>query len=92
MGTGTLALAARVQGDWACALNDYARREQERLSLSQGEKHCSPGVPVQAMFDGGYSIDLGDYESESVMLVAGGPAAARGAFCGSSSNINVAEQ
>lgn len=76
VGTGTLALAARAQGDWTRALNEYARHEQERLSLGQGEKHCAPGVPVQVMFDGAYggcSIDLGDYES--VMLVAGGSGA-----------------
>ncbi|KAI0640857.1 iron reductase [Trametes meyenii] len=67
-----LTLVARVRGDWTRAINQFATKEQERIS----EKGEQPGVPVQVMIDGPYggsSIDLGDYES--VLLVAGGSGA-----------------
>ncbi|KAG0700330.1 iron reductase [Suillus ampliporus] len=65
-------LAARTNGDWTRALNNYTRKEQERLQISEkyeGESSAS----VQVMLDGPYggsSVDLGRYES--VFLIAGG--------------------
>ncbi|KAG6331587.1 hypothetical protein ID866_7502 [Astraeus odoratus] len=62
-------LAARVNGDWTRALNDFTRQEQDRLQLS---KHSS-SVPVHVMIDGPYggsSVDLGQYET--ALLLSGG--------------------
>lgn len=78
--SGTLTLAARVNGDWTRALNEYALAEQERLALGKPQNPDSESVAaaplVQVMVDGAYggcSIDLGDYES--ALLVAGGSGA-----------------
>ena len=73
----TLALGARVKGDWTRALNRYAKEEQSRIAGALGEKKEDVAeIPVQVMLDGPYggcSIDLGRYES--VLLLAGGAGA-----------------
>ena len=60
-----LLLAARTNGDWTRALNNYTRKEQERLQTD--EKHeGGPSTLVQVVLDGPYgesSVDLGRYES-----------------------------
>ncbi|CDO75148.1 hypothetical protein BN946_scf184590.g5 [Trametes cinnabarina] len=78
--SNTLTLAARVRGDWTRAVNQYAKKEQERLALTLGPvekgEAASAGALVQVMIDGPYggcSVDLGEYES--VLLVAGGSGA-----------------
>ncbi|KAG1830120.1 iron reductase [Suillus variegatus] len=65
-------LAARSDGDWTRALNNYTRQQQERLQIN-GKSSGDSGAFVQVMLDGPYggsSVDLGLYES--VFLVAGG--------------------
>ncbi|KZT05108.1 iron reductase [Laetiporus sulphureus 93-53] len=72
--TPTLALSARVRGDWTRALNRYAMKERDRLGKS--EKDGQPGVAVQVMLDGPYGgcgVDLGRYEC--AFLIAGGSGA-----------------
>ena len=73
-------VAARVQGDWTRALNEYALEEQARLGggseSEKSEKAANAAPLVQVMMDGAYggcSVDLGEYES--VLLVAGGSGA-----------------
>ncbi|KAF9241279.1 iron reductase [Melanogaster broomeanus] len=65
-------LGSRVNGDWTRALNDFTRKEQERLqALDKTSENAS--VPIQVMLDGPYggsSVDLGQFES--ALLVAGG--------------------
>ncbi|KIK93307.1 hypothetical protein PAXRUDRAFT_522232 [Paxillus rubicundulus Ve08.2h10] len=65
-------LGARVNGDWTRALNDFTRKEQERLrALDVPMENVS--VPALVMLDGPYggsSVDLGQFES--ALLVAGG--------------------
>ena len=83
---GALTLAARVQGDWTRALNEYATEEQARLGgpchedggeKSDEKKEKEGKAPlVQVMVDGAYggcSVDIGEYET--VLLVAGGSGA-----------------
>lgn len=65
-------LAARSDGDWTQALNDYTRKEQERLQINE-KSEGDPAAFVQVMLDGPYggsSVDLGLHES--VLLIAGG--------------------
>ncbi|KAG2040872.1 iron reductase [Suillus americanus] len=65
-------LAARNDGDWTRALNNYTRKEQERLQINEKPESDSAAF-VQVMLDGPYggsSVDLGLYES--VLLIAGG--------------------
>lgn len=65
-------LAARTNGDWTRALNNYTRKEQERLQVNETSEGGSSTL-VQVMLDGPYggsSVDLGRYES--ALLVAGG--------------------
>jgi hypothetical protein len=65
-------LAARCDGDWTQALNNYTRKEQERLQINKKFQGDSAAF-VQVMLDGPYggsSVDLGLYES--VLLIAGG--------------------
>ncbi|KAG1738009.1 iron reductase [Suillus lakei] len=65
-------LAARTDGDWTRALNNYTRKEQERLQINEKSEGDS-SASVQVMLDGPYggsSVDLGLYES--VLLIAGG--------------------
>lgn len=65
-------LAARSDGDWTQALNNYTRKEQERLQIKENSE-CDSAAFVQVMLDGPYggsSVDLGLYES--VLLIAGG--------------------
>ncbi|KAG1773263.1 iron reductase [Suillus placidus] len=65
-------LAARSDGDWTRALNNYTRKEQERLRINEKSESDSAAF-VQVMLDGPYggsSVDLGLYES--VLLIAGG--------------------
>lgn len=65
-------LAARNDGDWTRALNDYTRKKQEHLQINK-KSEGDLGAFVQVMLDGPYggsSVDLGLYES--VFLVAGG--------------------
>ncbi|KAG1729971.1 iron reductase [Suillus paluster] len=65
-------LAARTNGDWTRALNNYTRKEQERLQIDE-KPDVDSSASVQVMLDGPYggsSIDLGRYES--VFLIAGG--------------------
>jgi predicted ferric reductase len=65
-------LAARCDGDWTQALNNYTRKEQERLQINKKFQGDSSAF-VQVMLDGPYggsSVDLGLYES--VLLIAGG--------------------
>ena len=67
-----LILAARTNGDWTRALNNYTLKEQERLQVKE-KSEGGPSALVQVMLDGPYggsSIDLGRYES--ALLVAGG--------------------
>ncbi|ETW79594.1 ferric reductase [Heterobasidion irregulare TC 32-1] len=75
--TRTIALGARVKGDWTRALNRYAKEEQSRIAGALGEKKEDVAeIPVQVMLDGPYggcSVDLGRYES--VLLLAGGAGA-----------------
>ncbi|KAG1809121.1 iron reductase [Suillus subaureus] len=64
-------LAARNDGDWTRALNNYTRKEQERLQINKSEGDSA--AFVQVMLDGPYggsSVDLGLHES--VLLIAGG--------------------
>ncbi|KAG1873923.1 iron reductase [Suillus subluteus] len=64
-------LAARNDGDWTRALNNYTRKEQERLQIDKSEGDSA--AFVQVMLDGPYggsSVDLGLYES--VLLISGG--------------------
>ncbi|KAH7882662.1 iron reductase [Phlebopus sp. FC_14] len=68
-----LILGARVNGDWTRALNDFARKEQERLHAQDKDAKSTAAVPVHVMLDGPYggpSVDLGEFES--ALLVAGG--------------------
>ena len=67
-----MVLAARVNGDWTQALNDFTRHEQDKLQFSE-KRGDERGVPVHIMIDGPYggsSVDLGQYET--ALLIAGG--------------------
>ena len=77
-------LGARVMGDWTRALNEFALREGDALSLDSAVPASSLAppargvvpVPIQVMFDGPYggcTLDLPAYER--VLLVAGGSGA-----------------
>ncbi|KIJ64231.1 hypothetical protein HYDPIDRAFT_112190 [Hydnomerulius pinastri MD-312] len=65
-------LGARVNGDWTRALNNYTRKEQERLQALD-KTYRGASILTHVMLDGPYggsSVDLGQYES--ALLVAGG--------------------
>ena len=46
-------LAARTNGDWTRALNNYTRKEQECLQTDEKHEGC-PSTLVQVMLDGSY--------------------------------------
>ncbi|KAG1847157.1 iron reductase [Suillus subalutaceus] len=67
----TVLSAPHLPIHWTRALNNYTRKEQERLQIDKSESDSA--AFVQVMLDGPYggsSVDLGLYES--VLLIAGG--------------------
>ncbi|KAG1827868.1 hypothetical protein EV424DRAFT_1270947, partial [Suillus variegatus] len=55
--------------DWTRELNNYTRRERERLQTNEKSEGDLPAF-IQVMSDGPYRVDLGLHES--VFLIAGG--------------------